>query len=133
MISSGYYIHTYTFVIQDAGEAAFIIADDSDDDGPPSLMAASSSSSETWSEPGTPSPGTQSGPVDTSDLDSIITQKISSVDSIVSEEPQTQDPPDIHKVIDVLASGTAIAFIAYVISMWIVFITQINVSDIIST
>eukprot|EP00961_Rhodomonas_salina_P040253 540921-Rhodomonas_salina.1 len=105
MIASGYYVHTYTFVIQDAGEAAFIIIDDSYEDRPPPLLAASSSSSEAGSEPGTPHQGTPSGPVNTSDLD----------------------------VIDVLTSGTAISFIAYVISTWIVFMTWINASDIIST
>eukprot|EP00961_Rhodomonas_salina_P184153 2486683-Rhodomonas_salina.1 len=129
MHASGYYVHT--FVIQNAGEAAFVIVNDSYDDGPLQLLAASSSSSEAGSEPGTPRPGTQSGPVDTSDLDSIIAQEISRV--VAEESHVLQDSPDLHEVIDVLASGTAIAFIAHVISTWIVFMTQINVSDIIST
>eukprot|EP00961_Rhodomonas_salina_P269982 3647473-Rhodomonas_salina.1 len=62
--ANGYYIHTDTFVIQDAGEAAFIIADDSDDsdDRPPPLLVASSLSSEAGSEPCTPRLGTPSGP-----------------------------------------------------------------------
>eukprot|EP00961_Rhodomonas_salina_P186442 2517211-Rhodomonas_salina.1 len=49
--ANGYYIHTDTFVNQDAGEAAFIITDDSNDsdDGPPPLLVASSSSSEAGS------------------------------------------------------------------------------------
>eukprot|EP00961_Rhodomonas_salina_P055617 747031-Rhodomonas_salina.1 len=77
--------------------------------------------------------------LDQSDLDSIIAQEISSVELIVAEESHTQDPPDLglpdlHKVINVLSSGTAIAFIAYMISTWIVFMTWINAaSDIIST
>eukprot|EP00961_Rhodomonas_salina_P134414 1807986-Rhodomonas_salina.1 len=134
MLASGYYVRTYTFVIQDAGEVAFAITDDSDDDGLLQLLATSSSSSEAGSESGTPRPGTPLGPVNISDLDSTITQEISSVESIVAEESHVVlDPPDCHEVVNVLASVTAITFIAYVTSTWIVFMTRINVSDMIST
>eukprot|EP00961_Rhodomonas_salina_P177389 2391960-Rhodomonas_salina.1 len=134
MLVSGYYVRTNTFVIQDAGEVSFAFANDSDDYGPPLLLAASSSSSKAGSESGTPRPGTPLGPVDISDLDSIIAQEISSVESVAVEESRTAlDSPDLHEVVDALASVTAIAFIAYVTSTWIVFMTRINVSDIIST
>eukprot|EP00961_Rhodomonas_salina_P237268 3207086-Rhodomonas_salina.1 len=127
MLVSGYYVSTDTFVIQDAGEVAFAFADDSDNDGPQPLLAASSSSSEACSESGTPRPGTPLGPVDISDLDSIIAQEISSVESIVVEESHTVlDSPDLHEVVDALASVTAITFITYVTSTWIVFMTRIN-------
>eukprot|EP00961_Rhodomonas_salina_P167748 2261166-Rhodomonas_salina.1 len=60
--------------------------------------------------------------------------KKSQIESIVVEESHAVlDSPDLHEVVDTLASLTAIAFIAYVTSTWIVFMTQINVSDMIST
>eukprot|EP00961_Rhodomonas_salina_P132069 1777846-Rhodomonas_salina.1 len=98
MLVSGYYVCIDTVVIQDAGEVAFAFADDSDDNGPPPLLAASSSSSKAGSESGTPRPGTPLGPVDISDLDSIIAQEISSVESIVVEESHAVlDSPDLHE------------------------------------